>query len=263
MVTLASKTSELRGEWKAASRSILALALPLILTHLAHVALTTIDIVVLGRLGALELAAGGLAIALFNQLRTTGTGLVTGVSNLVAEAHARGEPQRIRDLLVAGCFWATVCGVVFISVLLLLKKSLLFLGQDPEVIESAMRFLFVISPGLLPCLWFQTLRHFTVGLKYPGPLLVITLISILLTGGFNIIFVFGKLGFPALGLQGVALKTAIVFLLSFIMFLGVFLRIPHLAAYCKLSDLRWSSDAVRAVWRLGIPIAGAKNLFTI
>lgn len=93
------------GAWRADSRALLLLALPLILTNLAYVALTTIDIVVLGTLGAKELAAGGLALALFNQLRTTGTGLVTGVSNLVAQANARGdEAWRVR------CWWRVCSG---------------------------------------------------------------------------------------------------------------------------------------------------------
>ena len=81
--------------WVSKSRALFALAFPLILTNFAYVALTTVDIVMLGRLGAADIAAAGLAIALFNQLRTTGTGLVTGVSNLVAEA-------RVLSLLFPG-----------------------------------------------------------------------------------------------------------------------------------------------------------------
>ena len=173
------------GAWRADSRALLLLALPLILTNLAYVALTTIDIVVLGMLGAKELAAGGLAIALFNQLRTTGTGLVTGVSNLVAQANARGDEAQVRALLVAGLFWATVSGLVFMAVLLGLRQPLTWLGQDASVVANAMDFLLIIAPGLLPCLWFQALRHFTVGLKFPGPLLAITLVSIFLTAALN------------------------------------------------------------------------------
>lgn len=242
--------------WQGDTRAIILLALPLILTNFAHVALTTIDVVVLGMLGTLEIAAGGLAIALFNQLRTTGTGLVTGVSNLVAEAHVRGEHQRVRDLLVAGLFWATICGVGFTIALLLLERPLVWLGQDAQVAAQAIQFLVIAAPGLLPCLWFQTLRHFTVGLKHPGPLLAITLVSIVLTGGLNYALVFGHFGLPAMGLQGVALTTSIVFLLSFLMFLALVLLNRTLAPYFAWSGLRWSSDAVKAVWRLGLPIAG-------
>lgn len=244
------------AHWRHDTRAILALALPLILTNFAYVALTTIDVVVLGALGAKELAAGGLAIALFNQLRTTGTGLVTSVSNLVAEAQARGEQARVRELLVAGLFWATLAGLVFTLLLLLLERPLVWLGQPAEVAAMAVDFLLIAAPGLLPCLWFQTLRHFTVGLKYPGPLLAITLVSIALTAGLNYVLVTGQLGLPALGFAGVAWTTSIVFALSFVMFVLVVANNRTLAPWLAPAGLRWSTQAVKDVWRLGLPIAG-------
>lgn len=193
---------------------------------------------------------------LFNQLRTMGTGLVTGVSNLVAQAHAQQNPARVQELLVAGLFWATVSGLLFIAVLLLLERPLVWIGQEPEVAAMTFQYLMLAAPGLLPCLWFQTLRHFTTGLKYPGPLLAITLISIVLTAGLNYTVVYGKFGVPAFGFPGVALTTSLVFLLSFLMFLGVVIKNRTLAPYFVASGLRWSGEAVRAVWKLGLPISG-------
>jgi len=242
--------------WRGDVQAIVLLALPLILTNFAHVAVTTIDILVLGTLGARELAAGGLAIALFNQLRTMGTGLVTSVSNLVAEANARGEHKRVSELLMAGFFWATVSGLAFIALLLLLERPLVWLGQESTVAAMTFQYLLLAAPGLLPCLWFQTLRHFTVGLKYPGPLLAITLVAIVLTAGLNYIVVHGRFGVPALGFPGVALTTSLVFLISFLMFLYVVVSNKRLAPYITLSALRWSPEAVHDVWRLGLPIAG-------
>ncbi|WP_420078644.1 MATE family efflux transporter [Streptomyces sp. JL4002] len=245
------------GWWVAHSRALLKLALPLILTNFAYVALTTVDIVMLGRLGALEIAAAGLALALFNQLRTTGTGLVTGVSNLVAEARVRGDHERIGALLFAGFFWATVCGVLFCAVLLLIGPLLVLLGQDPAVVDGAGEFLMVLAPGMLPCLWFQTLRHFTTGLKRPGPLLAITLVSVGLTIALNHALMYGEFGLPAFGFVGVAIATVTVFLLSFLAFVAVILRDGVLRAYLRSpSARRWNGDAVRSVWRLGLPISG-------
>ncbi|MFB8062569.1 MATE family efflux transporter, partial [Kitasatospora purpeofusca] len=73
------------------SRALAALAVPLALTQLAQVALTTTDTVMMGVLGTEALAAGGLALVVFNQLRTMGVGLVTSVGNQVAAAAARAE----------------------------------------------------------------------------------------------------------------------------------------------------------------------------
>ncbi|MEV7579142.1 MATE family efflux transporter [Streptomyces erythrochromogenes] len=245
------------GWWVKNSRALLKLALPLILTNFAYVALTTVDIVMLGRLGALEIAAAGLALALFNQLRTTGTGLVTGVSNLVAEARVRGDRERIGALLFAGFFWATVCGVLFCAALLLIGPLLVLLGQDPAVVRKAGEFLMVLAPGMLPCLWFQTLRHFTTGLKRPGPLLAITLVSVGVTIALNHALMHGELGLPAFGFVGVAIATVTVFLLSFLAFVVVILRDVVLRSYLlSPAARRWDGDAVRSVWRLGLPISG-------
>lgn len=245
------------GWWVKNSRTLLRLAFPLILTNFAYVALTTVDIVMLGRLGAVEIAAAGLALALFNQLRTTGTGLVTGVGNLVAEARVRGDRERVGALLFAGFFWATVCGAVFCAVLLLIGPVLVLLGQDPAVVGKAGEFLTVLAPGMLPCLWFQNLRHFTTGLKRPGPLLAITLASIGATIGLNHALIHGAFGLPAFGFVGVAIATVTVFLLSFLAFVAVILRDSLLRPYLTSPHARrWNGDAVRSVWRLGLPISG-------
>lgn len=244
------------SDWKKEAAQIVLLSLPLILTNFAHVALTTIDVVVLGTLGAKEIAAGGLAIALFNQLRTTGTGLVTGVSNLVAEAKARGDENAIKDLLIAGFFWATAAGVSSVAALLFFEKPLIWAGQDPIVAEQAASFLRIAAPGVLPCLWFQTLRHFTVGLRRPGPLLAITLASIALTAGLNYSLVYGKFGLPAFGFRGVALTTTIVFFLSFVMFVGVVAKDSALSRLISIRPLNSIRNSIKSVWRLGLPIAG-------
>jgi MATE family multidrug resistance protein len=250
-------TGTTRGWWTTNSRALLGLAFPLILTNFAYVALTTVDIVMLGRLGALEIAAAGLAIALFNQLRTTGTGLVTGVSNLVAEANARGDRQRVRELLFAGFFWATVSGAGFCLALLAIGPLLVLLDQDPAVVAKAGDFLMILAPGMLPCLWFQNLRHFTTGLKRPGPLLAITIVSVGLTIVLNYVLIYGKLGLPAFGFTGVAIATVTVFLLSFLAFTVLVLRDTTLRSYLEGPALWvWRREAVTSVWRLGLPIAG-------
>ena len=58
----AATTTTTTGWWLTHTRALLTLAFPLILTNFAYVALTTVDIVMLGRLGTLEIAAAGLAV---------------------------------------------------------------------------------------------------------------------------------------------------------------------------------------------------------
>lgn len=241
--------------WRTDTVTIATLAMPLILTNFAYVALVTLDILFLGALSPLDLAAGGLALALFNQFRAMGNGLVTGIGNLVADAVGRGRHDELAPLLLAGFALTSVAGVLFAGAALLMEHPLIWLGQDPQVAAQAARFLAVAAPGLLPCMGFEALRHFTAGLKQPGPLLAITLVSVALSALLNYGLVFGHFGLPALGLMGVAWTTALVQLLSFAMLATVALRRADMARHVSFAIWKADRQALRRVWRLGLPIA--------
>ena len=237
------------------ARQIGALAAPLVLTQLAQVALTTTDVVMMGMLGAREVAAGGLALTIFNQLRTMGTGLVTGSGNLIAYAHGQRDAARIMQLVRASFALSTLAALVFSLVLLMLERPLVWLGQDPEVAHATARYLAAAAPGMLPCLWFQALRQYTVGLRKPGPLLAITLVSIAVNAALDYALMFGRWGFPRLGLTGVACATSGVYLFSFLAFLAIVRRRSELAAHLSLAAWRADAAALARTWKMGVPIA--------
>ncbi|MET9872070.1 hypothetical protein ABZZ16_39290, partial [Streptomyces sp. NPDC006386] len=114
------------------SRALATLAVPLALTQLAQVALTTTDTVMMGLMGAEALAGGGLAMVVFNQLRTMGVGLVTAVGNQVSAASARDDDEaelseeaaeEVRDVVRAALALATLAGVAGALVILLIECS--------------------------------------------------------------------------------------------------------------------------------------------
>ncbi|MDP9870053.1 MULTISPECIES: MATE family efflux transporter [Streptosporangium] len=232
------------------SRKLAALALPLALTQLAQVALTTTDTVMMGLLGTEALAAGGLAIVLFNQLRTMGVGLVTGLGNQVAAAAARGgRRSELRDLVRAGMALATLAGVAGALLMVGLGHLLAWLGQDPRVIELARPMLLALAPGLVPCLWFQVIRQFTVGMRRPKALVWITVASIAVNAGLNWTLI------QLTGLAGVGLATALVYLLSFLALYAITRRDPVLAPMLALDAWRVRPERLRGLTRLGVPIA--------
>ncbi|MGU7773864.1 MATE family efflux transporter [Burkholderia sp. MR1-5-21] len=243
-----------RQSWHDA-RHIGTLAGPLILTQLAQVALTTTDIVMMGMLGPREIAAGGLALTIFNQLRTMGTGLVTGTGNLVAFANGQNDPAQIMRLVRASFALSTLAALAFALLMLFVEKPLVWLGQDPAVARQAAFYLVAAAPGMLPCLWFQSLRQYTVGLRKPGPLLAITAVSIVVNAALDYALMFGRFGFPELGLTGVACATSGVYLLSFVAFLAVAKRRTELAGHLSLAAWRADRDALARTWKMGLPIA--------
>ncbi|MFE2148763.1 MATE family efflux transporter [Streptomyces lavendulae] len=255
------------------SRALGVLAVPLILTQLAQVALTTTDTVMMGLLGTRELAAGGLAIVIFNQLRTMGVGLVTSVGNRIAAAAARAElaepagagddgaaragaaDEEVRGIVRASLAVATLAGIVGAVLMILIGQALGLLGQDADVVGPARAMLLALAPGLLPCLWFQAVRQFTVGMHRPQALLRITIASVVVNAGLNWVLIHGTFGLPRLGLTGVGIATSTVYLLSFLALLASANRDERLAPLLTLDLTKADPATVRQLVALGVPIA--------
>ncbi|MFD4792523.1 MATE family efflux transporter [Streptomyces anulatus] len=248
------------------SRALAVLAVPLILTQLAQVALTTTDTIMMGLLGTTELAAGGLAIVVFNQIRTMGVGLVTSVGNQIAAAAARAEKtgagaaakdaahDEVRGIVRASLAVATLAGLAGALIMIAIGHLLTWLGQDAAVVDLTRTMLYALAPGLLPCLWFQAIRQFTVGMRRPQALLQITLASIAVNVALNWILIHGTFGLPRLGLTGVGIATSTVYLLSFLALYLAAKKDSELAPFLTL-DPRADTATVKRLLGLGVPIA--------
>jgi MATE family multidrug resistance protein len=246
------------------SRALAALAVPLALTQLAQVTLTTTDTVMMGNISTEALAGGGLALVIFNQLRTMGVGLLTAVGNQVAAAAARAEVapteaadghSELRELLRAALALASVAGVVGAILIGLSGEAIGWLGQSKEVVDRARPVLWALAPGLVPCLWFQAIRQFTVGMRRPQALLKITLASVAGNASLNWVLIHGTFGLPRLGLVGIGLATSLVYLLSGAALYLSARRDPELAPLLSLRIWHAHRSTLRRLVRLGLPIA--------
>ncbi|MDT3395102.1 MATE family efflux transporter [Streptomyces sp. B1866] len=271
------------------SRALATLAVPLALTQLAQVALTTTDTVMMGMISAEALAAGGLAMVVFNQMRTMGVGMVTAVGNQVAAASARLElaeaeaaapeavragtaeqartdaqartaaqekaQEEVRDIVRAALALATLAGVVGALLIVLCGQALTWLGQDPEVVDKARPVLLALAPGLVPALWFQAIRQFTVGMRRPQALLRITVASIAVNAALNWALYHGTWILPALRLPGIGVATTLVYALSCLALYGSARRDPQLAPLLDLRIWKARGATLRRLTGLGTPIA--------
>jgi len=242
-------------------RRLAALATPIALTQLAQVAVSTTNIALMGTLGVREVAAGGLALVLFNQIRTMCVGLITGTGNQVAAAvggaSKRGESadEDVRAIVRASFLIATMAGLLGGALLVGLGWSLQWLGQDAGVLADARPLMVALAPGLLPCLWFQVLRQYTVGMQRPQALLTVTLGSIGLNLVLALAFIHGWAGLPTLGLTGVGVATSLVFLITFGAFWAMVRRDEQLAPMLSIRPWPVRRATVVSELRLGTPIA--------
>lgn len=154
MPTLPTAPSSTREEAAATFR----LAWPLILSNLAANAITTTDVLMLGRLGPEALAAAALSVNLYNLLLFTGVGLSVAISPMIAAALGRrkGAARDSRRSFRMGLWLVTAYALTGTALLSFAEPLFLLLGQDPVLSRMAGEFMTVLQFALWPTL--STLR---------------------------------------------------------------------------------------------------------
>ncbi|RDI50771.1 MATE family efflux transporter [Nocardia mexicana] len=256
----------MRIRW-ADYRAILGVAGPVIGIQLAQIALTTVDLAMMGLLGVAAVAAGGLALLLYNQIRTMCVGMVTGVGNMVSGAVGRADKRggdaeldeqardEIRGYLRAAFAVATLTSVAGAIVLIAIGYLLGALGQRPEVVDAARSIIWTLAPGLVPMLWLNVLRQFAVGMRRAGSLMRVTILSIGVNALLNAVFIYGWLGLPELGLAGIGLATTIVQLWTCGTYLVSVRRDDLLGSLLTVRGWRADLATVRQITAMGTPIS--------
>lgn len=249
--------------WYAELRATASLAWPLILTNLTMSLIGATDVLMLGWLGAEELAASSLGFNLAMICAIFAMGLITASAPMMASQIGR-MAHSVRDLrrTFRQAMWASV--VIMIPILVLLWNTqaiLLFLGQVPVLAEKAEVYIRAYMWSILFFLFTLVARNFLSVLEKPVWSLIIGIAGVIANAIFNYILIFGKFGFPALGLLGAGIGSVLTNALMFGGMVLVLVLHPKFRRY-QLFGRFWRADWQRFVqlWRLGLPIAVTMGL---
>lgn len=242
--------------WVTHGRAMLRLGLPLVGMHLAQIAITTTDTIMIGWLGATELAAGVLGAQAFFILLMLGSGFAHALLPVIAQANARGNTIQMRRHVRMGLWIALGYSTVCMIPLWYLESLLLFLGQDARASALAGGYVRILQWALYPALLLMVLRSYLVSLERTQLLLWNTVTMALLNAALNYALMFGYWGMPAFGIKGAAIASVISSTLSFIIVLAYAAFEPRLARFGVFTRL-WRTDwyALRELIRLGWPIS--------
>ncbi len=239
------------------------LAYPVMLSNLGHVMIGVTDNIMVGHLGAVHLAAAGLATVIFNVLMLFGIGVSYAITPLVAAADGERNDKSIIETLRHGLVINFVNGLILVGVVMIGKNLLYHLDQQADVVELAIPFLSILTFSLVPMLIFQSFKQFAEGLSNTKPALVIIVLTNLLNIALNYMFIYGHAGFPAMGLigSGWATLTSRIF-----MALSIAVYIYYLPAFKKyragFSLGNYAKEKFSKMLHIGIP-AGVQFIFEV
>ena len=174
----------------------LALAVPALLAQIAMISMGFVDMVMTGRVGAVDMAAVALAGSLWVPLVLFGQGLLLAVTPCVAQLRGAGSMR-------SGEHMQGVGHVMRQGIWMALG---LMTGQ----------YLRAIIWGAPAYLLFVALRCGMEGMALMRPAMFAGFMGLLINIPCNYILIFGKLGLPALGGPGTGVATAIVYWVMFL-----------------------------------------------
>jgi multidrug resistance protein, MATE family len=261
----ASAAPSAASPWRAEIGATVGLALPLVGTQLAQIAIMTTDVLFMGWLGPEALAAGALGSNVYFLLWVFAIGLGLAVAPLAAQAVGRKQ-RYLRDVRrsVRQGLWATFSVALPGTFVMWHAAPILrTFGQDPAIAAMAQDYTRALAPGLVAATWFIVLRTFVAAFERPRSGLIVQVLTFALNAALAYALIFGHFGAPALGLVGAGIASAIAHWASVVMLLG-FILVDRRFRRFHLLGRFWRPDwrRYREIWRLGLPVS-ATMLFEV
>jgi multidrug resistance protein, MATE family len=182
--------------------STFQLAYPVIIGQLGIIMMGVVDSLMVGHLGAAPLAAASLGNSLAFIILIIGIGVSLAVTPLVAIAVGANKFEDcgvyFRQSLLVNC----ILSIIIALIIYFGADFLQYFNQPDEVQFQAKSFIRIIGFSAIPLMIFQTYKQFIEGLSIMRPAMIIALLANIINAFGNWVLVFGKLGFPALGLDG-------------------------------------------------------------
>tara|TARA_R110000868_G_scaffold36453_19_gene129457 strand:+ start:2560 stop:3933 length:1374 start_codon:yes stop_codon:yes gene_type:complete len=242
--------------WRTHLIQTLSLSVPLVGIQVGQAAIGITDTVMVGQLGAEELAALVLATSFYFVLFIVGLGLCQAVLPLAAQAQGANDQILLRRTIRMGFWVATGYSGVAVMILFNTEAILLLLGQKPLTAAYAGRYIGIAQWALWPMLLFMNLRAFYTVLDRANIMFAINIVGVLANILLNYVFIFGHFGFPAMGIEGAAVATLGTSLLTLAGMIFLSVRDARMKTF-DIYRRFWRADGeiLRIIIRLGLPIS--------
>lgn len=181
---------------------LLRLTIPLVLTNVIQSSMAFFENVFLARLGPQTLAAGALVAWFFATLIVILFGTFSAINILVSHKHGANDIAGISQVLRDGLALAIFCVVPIFLLVWHIAPFFLQLGQSAELVALATPYFHALAWGLLPKFILIVLLEVLLGLGHVRIISAFTLLTIPIYIFFSYVLIFGKLGFPMLGIAG-------------------------------------------------------------
>lgn len=235
-------------------RELFKLGMPMVATQLFIMGMGFLDTAMAGHYASVDLAGVALGGNILWPVFMLMSGLNMALVPMCAQLRGEGKIEEIGPLVRQGLWLAVFSSLITVLVMVNAAPVFGWFDVDPAAADIGVRYLDAAAWGIPAVMFYITLRYVCEGLGHTLEPMIIVGSALVVNGVLNYVFIYGKLGLPAMGGEGCGWATAITMWFELFLILGLltrsWLRETHL-----LSHFEWLHvDNMLSILKVGVPI---------
>lgn len=236
-------------------REILRIGLPIMLGQACVIILAFADNIMIGWHSVDELAASSFVNNVMNLFILTELGFAAGMTPMIGADNGTGNIKGIGITVKNGLMTNRIIGGISIILLTIIYFCLDHFGQAPELMPYIKPYFAIIGISTLFALGFNVLKQFTDGICRPMISMTLLMIGNLLNIFGNWVLIYGKLGFPEMGLTGAGISTLVSRALILLVFVVFIFKSKKMNEYARaIKEALLSRGEMKTVFKMGYPV---------
>lgn len=249
---------------RAFYKTLFFVSLPIIFQNFITSSLSMVDTVLVGRLGQSQIAAVGQANQIMFLMTLLLFGVGGGTAIFTAQFWGNKNLDGFKKSLEIGIIFAIIVSGLFTLVSIVIPNLLISLySKDPEVIAYGVSFLKIVC-------FSYTFSAITLVLSFvlrtTGQVMlpmVASIIGFITNTILNLIFIFGFMGIPAMGVRGSAFATVIarILELSIILIFAYRWKLPCVVKFYEMFSL--NINYIKGYLKVALPVIANEGLWAL
>lgn len=214
-------------------KSVIKIAVPVTLQSLLQSSFSVIDQVMTGQLGSTSIAGIGLGGKFYSIFSVLVSAIAAVAGIMIAQYMGKGDSREVSRSFFVNVMMALVLALLFTGMCLIFPSQIMgAYTKDAMTREVAAGYLCIIAVSYIPVAVGTLLSTLLRCMNAAVIPLYASILAAVVNTGLNYVLIFGKLGFPKMGVTGAAVATVISQSISCLLILGLFLH------YYRKQELR-------------------------
>jgi MATE family multidrug resistance protein len=234
-------------------RELLRVALPLIVSYTTSALMYVVDRIFLSWDSLESLAAALPAGVLHYNLAALGIGTVAYANAFVGQYEGALQHRRVGPILWQATYLSAAGSLMMLLFVPIAPWMFAWFGHHADVLPLEVSYFRIMCCGTFPLLLGTALSCFYSGRGQTTVIMVVNIIATLINVVLDYALIFGKLGFPRMGIDGAALATVIAFAVVPLSYIAWMLLRERSGRFHLWSGRRFDLALTHRLLRFGLP----------